>query len=462
MVVDDRIVIIGSANINERSQRGDRDSELACVIRDTDMIASSMGGQPYQVGRFAHTMRVRLMREHLGVDVDELEVEEGDNDLLERAAKKMQGPEDAWDPDSEQKHGTDSSTKGSSAFDRAQGHFQSAKENVGSVLYGAGQTLGLALDKGQHALTHEAESVTEEAEGAPTDEVQHTKESDASKIVDGTKSMSGFASTVVPTLEEKTMAEGRPHGAQRNTENNENASNPNISKKTTQSSKVDDTRKLPMDTEPVTGDSHQSLTPISEDGPDKQSRVKDDSPPPDIAGTSHPRVNGTSFPNGNVNPTGPLSGATTSGIAKDKSGAANRNAVAGNLRRNLREKPGSYTLPVPPAIIDPANFADPLVDSFYKEVWMATAVRNTQGYRKVFRCVPDDLVQTWRQCESSFFSCPCCLCAAYSTSLCNRSRVSGELLETKLPSITPLSSFSSLFFFSDMKTWAERHNKVRW
>ena len=37
-VVDDRLAIIGSANINERSQRGDRDSELAAVIRDTDMI----------------------------------------------------------------------------------------------------------------------------------------------------------------------------------------------------------------------------------------------------------------------------------------------------------------------------------------------------------------------------------------------------------------------------------------
>ena len=37
-IVDDRLAIIGSANINERSQRGDRDSEIAAVIRDTDMI----------------------------------------------------------------------------------------------------------------------------------------------------------------------------------------------------------------------------------------------------------------------------------------------------------------------------------------------------------------------------------------------------------------------------------------
>ena len=37
-IVDDRLAIIGSANINERSQRGDRDSEIAAIIRDTDMI----------------------------------------------------------------------------------------------------------------------------------------------------------------------------------------------------------------------------------------------------------------------------------------------------------------------------------------------------------------------------------------------------------------------------------------
>ena len=32
------LALIGSANINERSQMGDRDSELLSVIRDTDMI----------------------------------------------------------------------------------------------------------------------------------------------------------------------------------------------------------------------------------------------------------------------------------------------------------------------------------------------------------------------------------------------------------------------------------------
>ncbi|KAK9240434.1 hypothetical protein V1525DRAFT_394954 [Lipomyces kononenkoae] len=73
MIVDDRVAIIGSANINERSMRGSRDSEVAAFVRDTDQIESTMGGQAYMVGRFPHTLRVRLMREHLGIDVDALE-----------------------------------------------------------------------------------------------------------------------------------------------------------------------------------------------------------------------------------------------------------------------------------------------------------------------------------------------------------------------------------------------------
>ncbi|CAG8949797.1 hypothetical protein HYFRA_00004120 [Hymenoscyphus fraxineus] len=81
IIVDDRIALIGSANINERSMLGNRDSETAAVVRDTDMISSYMAGKPYLVGRFAHTLRMRLMREHLGLDVDEIMEEERREEL---------------------------------------------------------------------------------------------------------------------------------------------------------------------------------------------------------------------------------------------------------------------------------------------------------------------------------------------------------------------------------------------
>ncbi|KAF9984114.1 Phospholipase D1 [Modicella reniformis] len=67
MIVDDRIAIIGSANINERSMLGNRDSEIAAVVRDQDYIDSTMNGVSYKVSRFAHTLRMNLMMEHLGL-----------------------------------------------------------------------------------------------------------------------------------------------------------------------------------------------------------------------------------------------------------------------------------------------------------------------------------------------------------------------------------------------------------
>jgi len=67
MIVDDRRVLIGSANINDRSQKGDGDSEIAVVIEDSDQIESTMNGQPYMATRFAASLRRRLVREHLGL-----------------------------------------------------------------------------------------------------------------------------------------------------------------------------------------------------------------------------------------------------------------------------------------------------------------------------------------------------------------------------------------------------------
>lgn len=69
MVVDDRVAIIGSANINERSMLGSRDSEIAVIVEDKDYIDSRLAGKDYRVGRFAHEFRMRLMREHLGLDI---------------------------------------------------------------------------------------------------------------------------------------------------------------------------------------------------------------------------------------------------------------------------------------------------------------------------------------------------------------------------------------------------------
>lgn len=71
LIADDRLVICGSANLNDRSQLGNHDSEIAVVIEDPTPVASSMGGQPYTASAFAASLRRQLFRKHLGLLPDQ-------------------------------------------------------------------------------------------------------------------------------------------------------------------------------------------------------------------------------------------------------------------------------------------------------------------------------------------------------------------------------------------------------
>lgn len=97
LIVDDRIVVCGSSNLNDRSQTGHHDSELSIVMEDTDLIDSVMDGQTFKAGRHAATLRRYLWREHMGLlppqplHADESEVNAqppGEN-----------SPNDPWDRD---------------------------------------------------------------------------------------------------------------------------------------------------------------------------------------------------------------------------------------------------------------------------------------------------------------------------------------------------------------------------
>lgn len=71
MIVDDDTMICGSANINDRSMNGDRDSEIALVIKDTDKVMIKMNGIDMWVGQFSHNLRIDLFKEHSGCDSSE-------------------------------------------------------------------------------------------------------------------------------------------------------------------------------------------------------------------------------------------------------------------------------------------------------------------------------------------------------------------------------------------------------
>lgn len=71
LIADDHLVICGSANLNDRSQLGSHDSEIAVVIEDPTPVQSSMGGQPYTASAFAASLRRQLFRKHLGLLPDQ-------------------------------------------------------------------------------------------------------------------------------------------------------------------------------------------------------------------------------------------------------------------------------------------------------------------------------------------------------------------------------------------------------
>ncbi|KAK6381231.1 hypothetical protein LTS17_004287 [Exophiala oligosperma] len=67
LIADDRIVICGSANLNDRSQLGSHDSEIALLINDPTPLQTYMAGRPYTASRFAASLRRQLFRKHLGL-----------------------------------------------------------------------------------------------------------------------------------------------------------------------------------------------------------------------------------------------------------------------------------------------------------------------------------------------------------------------------------------------------------
>ncbi|XP_062175862.1 phospholipase D zeta 1 isoform X2 [Alnus glutinosa] len=67
MIADDCVALVGSANINDRSLLGSRDSEIGLLIEDKELVNSFMGGKPWKAGKFSLTLRLTLWSEHLGL-----------------------------------------------------------------------------------------------------------------------------------------------------------------------------------------------------------------------------------------------------------------------------------------------------------------------------------------------------------------------------------------------------------
>jgi phospholipase D1/2 len=67
MIIDDNRMIIGSANINDRSLHGSRDSELAMYIEGFENGVVHFEGKKICVNHEIHTFRKRLMNEYFAI-----------------------------------------------------------------------------------------------------------------------------------------------------------------------------------------------------------------------------------------------------------------------------------------------------------------------------------------------------------------------------------------------------------
>ncbi|MGZ9127325.1 MAG: phospholipase D-like domain-containing protein, partial [Candidatus Binatia bacterium] len=68
LIADDRVAILGSANINDRSQLGDRDSELAIIVRDDKNKTVKLDGvREDRVSENVHQLRLRLWQKIFGL-----------------------------------------------------------------------------------------------------------------------------------------------------------------------------------------------------------------------------------------------------------------------------------------------------------------------------------------------------------------------------------------------------------
>jgi phospholipase D1/2 len=164
-----------------------------------------MAGKPFKVGRFAHSLRVRLMREHIGIDVDALD-DEDTNNTAERG--HLANP---WNPNAEQRRARGSVPEKSRFEGKTKNKMRDAVRQGNIILYfKPSSDVGLAVIQDSEDLGTE-------------DVVQGLCKSGLERVLPDPALQEGrsnythddgktpcFAHPLVATLEEKVVAENQP------------------------------------------------------------------------------------------------------------------------------------------------------------------------------------------------------------------------------------------------------------
>ena len=88
MIVDDLYVICGSANINDRSMKGSRDSEFAALIKERRTEINIINGKKYKIAKFAYSLRKAILAEHLGISEHDKRLNDPTSDELHELIMK--------------------------------------------------------------------------------------------------------------------------------------------------------------------------------------------------------------------------------------------------------------------------------------------------------------------------------------------------------------------------------------
>lgn len=349
MVVDDRHAIIGSANINERSMLGNRDSEVAACVFDNDMIDSTMAERPYKVGRFPHTLRVRLMREHLGLDVDHIMDSDNLDDVLEAKSELVEALASA------------SQLRPSSDEQTSQAGMHSSVGNFDTT----------AAIPGTHSFNYDAPEV-----GA-TKYTKANKHPTSDHRVTGTeahrKDVEGFG------VDNMHAMEGTPASRSLDTVLTSDGREILLNNLSSRGRGA-----LSAPSEPRA--STEKLSTISSKA-DFSDRESTEAPLPPRPGAQRLQTADLGLPFRSQLPALPTLDDT------DIGGPPLQRTFTSRTGESLDPQVTSIRRPV----VEKDCMVDPLNRSFLDDTWQAVAENNTRLYRQVFRCMPDSQVKNWTE-----------------------------------------------------------------
>ncbi|KAL8817506.1 MAG: hypothetical protein Q9223_003669 [Gallowayella weberi] len=337
MIVDDRTAIIGSANINERSMLGSRDSECAAVVRDNDLLWSTMNEQPYQVGRFSHSLRMRLMREHLGINVDEVAEEDDEEDAFQQDMNEVYDDRISH-PFSHSDHQTQ---KALAAKNETREEVFAKSERLHSFNY------DVDWEQGDNPNLMSNKPLTQDVR--ITNNIEHRKDVD------------GEGADQLKIEEALGRADGRDtrlgvDGRERLT-----ISQP-TGVPTSEASSPDAIGNRQRSTSHLSKDSNNTSSQSRNRGHSNAQHLDLPLQSPTILTTDDANTG-------------------ASAVQRDASTTSTAHPLATELKRPT---------------VDKDCMRDPLKETFYLDTWHAVAENNTKIFRNVFRCMPDSDARTWK------------------------------------------------------------------